>query len=318
MNVNTRARNPQFSSRISSWSLHHLQSILFSLGKLYKNPTSTLMTIAVIAITLSLPSSFYLFLKNVKNLSGDISSSTQISLYLSKSTNTKSALKLKKEILQLPNIQSIVFLSKEDALTEFKASSGLSNSIAQLKNNPLPHTLIVQPSAAADTLTIKTLLSKLNAYEQVSTAKMDTEWINRLFAILTIIERAIIIITLLFGFAVLLIVGNTIRLDIQNRAKEITVIKLVGATDAYIRRPFLYGGIWYGLLGGLLSWLIVLLSAALLSGPVQNLSLLYHAQIEMITFTFAEFVLLVISSTTLGLIGSWIAVSKHLDEIEPS
>lgn len=318
MSENTRAKTPQFSSRLSSWSLHHLQSILFSLGKLYKSPASTLMTIAVIAITLSLPSSFYLFLKNVKHLSGDISSSTKISLYLTKTTTTSDALKLKKEILQLDNIHSIEFLSKEDALKEFKISSGLSSSIDQLKNNPLPHTLIIQPSASADTLTIKTLLAQLNAFDKVATAKMDTEWISRLFAILTIIERAIIIITLLFGFAVLLIVGNTIRLDIQNRAKEITVIKLVGATDAYIRRPFLYGGIWYGLLGGLLSWLIVMLSAALLSGPVQNLSLLYQAQINMITFTFSEFVLLVISSTTLGLIGSWIAVSKHLDEIEPS
>jgi len=276
------------------------------------------MTIAVIAITLSLPSSFYLFLKNVKNMSGDISSSTQITLYLTKSTNKKNALILKKELLTFSNIDSIIFLSKEDALKEFKVSSGLSNSISQLKNNPLPHTLIVQPSSLADTLSIKTLLAKLSSLKKVSIAKMDTEWIHRLFAILNIIERASIIITLLFGFAVLLIVGNTIRLDIQNRAKEITVIKLVGATDAYIRRPFLYGGIWYGLLGGLLSWMIVMLSAALLSGPVQNLSLLYQTQIVMITFTFPEFVLLVTSSTILGLMGSWIAVSKHLDEIEPS
>ena len=318
MSENTRARNPQLSSKLSSWSLHHLQSMLFSLGKLYKSPASTLMTIAVIAITLSLPSSFYLFLKNIKHISGDIRSSTQITLYLKKSTSKNAALKLKKELLSFPNIASVDFLSKDDALKQFKKSSGLASSIDQLKSNPLPHTLIVQPNEYADTLIIKTLLSKLDAFEDVNNAKMDTEWINRLFSILTIIERAIIIITLLFGFAVLLIVGNTIRLDIQNRAKEITVIKLVGATDAYIRRPFLYGGIWYGLLGGLFSWLIVMLSALLLSGPIQNLSLLYQAKIDIFLFTFSEFVLLVLASTALGLIGSWIAVSKHLNQIEPN
>jgi len=318
MSENTRAKNPRLSNKISAWLLHHIQSMLFSLGKLYKSPASTLMTIAVIAITLSLPSSFYLFLKNIKDLSGDIRSSTQITLYLKKNISKNQALTLKKELLSFATISSITFLSKEDALIEFKKSSGLSSSISHLKNNPLPHTLIVQPVSTADTLTIKTLLSKLNAHKSVNSAKLDTEWINRLFSILTIIERAIIIITLLFGFAVLLIVGNTIRLDIQNRAKEITVIKLVGATDAYIRRPFLYGGIWYGLLGGLLSWIIVILSALLLSGPVQNLSLLYQTKFEIMSFTFSEFVLLVLTSTTLGLLGSWIAVAKHLNDIEPS
>lgn len=314
---NTRVSNPQFSSKIFSWLLHHLQSMVFSLGKLYKNPSSTLMTIAVIAITLSLPSSFYLFLKNIKQLSGDIRSSTQITLYLKKQTTKKSALALKNKLHSFTNITAVRFLSKEDALKEFKQSSGLSSSIEQLKINPLPHTLIVQPNEDADTLIIKTLLSQLAALRGVNHAKMDTEWIDRLFSILTIIERAIMIITLLFGFAVLLIVGNTIRLDIQNRAKEIIVIKLVGATDAYIRRPFLYGGIWYGLLGGLLSWLIVMLGVFLLYGPIQNLSSLYQAQINIFLFTFFEFVLLIIASTALGLIGSWIAVSKHLNLIEP-
>ena len=210
------------------------------------------------------------------------------------------------------------FLSKQQALESFKQSSGLAQSISQLDSNPLPHTLIIQPSANVDTLAIKTLLSKLNAIPLVQSAKLDTEWIKRLFTILNIIERAIIMITLLFGFAVLLIVGNTIRLDIQNRSKEITVIKLIGATDAYIRRPFLYGGVWYGLLGGLLSWLIVLLGTLLLSSPVEHLSVLYHTDIQLMSFSLAEFIVLIGCSTALGLAGSWIAVTRHLNDIEPN
>ncbi|MBL7004008.1 MAG: cell division protein FtsX [Gammaproteobacteria bacterium] len=318
MSENSRASRPHLTSKLSAYWFHHLQSMLFSLGKLYKSPTSTLMTIAVIAITLTLPSSFYLFLKNIKHMSGDIRTSTQITLFLDHSATEEQALKFKTELTKQNDIDSVIFLSKTAALKEFKQSSGLAQSIDQLESNPLPHTLIVQPAATADTLAIKTLLAKLKANPLVQVAKLDAEWINRLFSILNIIERAIIIITLLFGFAVLLVVGNTIRLDIQNRAREITVIKLVGATDAYIRRPFLYGGIWYGLLGGLLSWLIVLLTTLLLSSPIQQLSASYQSQIEMMGFSFSEFLLLLISSTVLGLLGSWIAVTRHLNDIEPS
>lgn len=318
MSLNKRSKHPQLSSKFSAYWLHHLQSMLFSLGKLYSNPTSTLMTIAVIAITLSLPSSFYLFLKNIKSMSGDVRSSTQITLYLDISATEKQALKLKSELEKEPNINDVSFLSKQQALEQFKNTSGLKESIAQLDSNPLPHTLTIQPHSQADTFIIKTLLAQLKAIPLVETAKMDTEWINRLFTILNIVERAIIIITLLFSFAVLLTVGNTIRLDIQNRAKEISVIKLVGATDAYIRRPFLYGGFWYGILGGILSWLIVIFSTLLLSGPVQKLSSLYQAQFSLMSFTFSEFIVLIICSTTLGLLGSWVAVARHLNDIEPS
>jgi cell division transport system permease protein len=152
---------------------------------------------------------------------------------------------------------------------------------------------------------------------EVEIAKLDTEWLERLYTILEIARRSVAIITILFACAVLLIIGNTIRLDIQNRYQEIIVTKLIGATDAFIRRPFLYGGVWYGLFGGIVSWLIVEIGYLAISGPLNRLNLLYQADLTFITFSLQDFIVLLSFSTLLGLAGSWIAVARHLSQIEP-
>ena len=165
---------------------------------------------------------------------------------------------------------------------------------------------------------MRNLLNRLQAIPEVEIAKLDTEWLERLYTIIEIAKRSVAIVTILFAFAVLLIIGNTIRLDIQNRYQEIIVTKLIGATDAFIRRPFLYGGVWYGLLGGIISWLIVELGYLAISGPLARLNLLYKSDMNLITFSFQDFIVLIAASTLLGLAGSWIAVARHLNQIEPT
>lgn len=315
---NTRRDRPETSNKLVAYFLHHLQSLVFSLGKIYKAPTTTIMTVAVIGITLSLPSGFYLFLKNIEAMSGDLSSSTQITLYLDLKTSEKSARKLSKTLASKETIQETEFISRDSALKTFRQSSGFGKSIDTLSNNPLPHTIIVVPESDSDRFEIKNLLNSLQSIPEVKIAKLDTEWLERLFTILEIAKRAVGIITLLFAFAVLLIIGNTIRLDIQNRYQEIIVTKLIGATNAFIRRPFLYGGLWYGLFGGIISWLIVELGYLAISGPLGRLDLLYQAELDIVTFSFQDFIILITSSTLLGLTGSWIAVAKHLNQIEPT
>ncbi len=308
---------PSIFNRLSAWILHHLQSMIFSLGKLYRSPTSTLMTIAVIGITLTLPGGFYLLLKNIENISGDLKSSTQISLYLDMELSLDKAQTLTKELNTNPNISNTELTTRNQALEDFKIHSGLGESIEHLKENPLPHTIMVQPAADLDALNIKTLLSKLEAMPEVDIAKLDTEWLERLYTIIEIAKRTVIIISLLFSFAVLLTIGNTIRLDIQSRYQEIIVTKLIGATNAFIRRPFLYGGIWFGLFGGLLSWIIIELSAIAISKPFAYLNHLYQSNFELMTFSLFDFIILITSSTLLGLAGSWLAVARHLNDIEP-
>ena len=295
-----------------------MQSLVFSLGKIYQAPTTTIMTVAVIGITLSLPGGFYLFLKNIDALAGDFRSSTQITLYLDINLSEKDARSFETRLTSSPNVNDTQFVSKQDSLEAFRQTSGFGKSIDTLASNPLPHTIIVEPVASADTFAVKNLLNLLQSFPQVEIAKLDTEWLERLYTILEIAKRSVAIITVLFAFAVLLIIGNTIRLDIQNRYQEIIVTKLIGATNAFIRRPFLYGGLWYGLLGGVISWLIVEIGYMAISGPLNRLNLLYQADLDLITFTFQDFIILISSSTLLGLTGSWIAVARHLNQIEPT
>ncbi|MFT6371470.1 MAG: cell division transport system permease protein [Gammaproteobacteria bacterium] len=315
--IKTRRDRPEAANRLVSYFLHHLQSLVSSLGKIYKAPTTTIMTVAVIGITLSLPSGFYLFLKNIEAMSGDLSSSTQISLYLDLNINEEDALNLSKTLANQETIQKTEFISRDNALQSFRKSSGFGKSIDTLLSNPLPHTIIVFPKSSSDRFEIKNLLNSLQSFPEVKIAKLDTEWLERLFTLLEIAKRAVGIITLLFAFAVLLIIGNTIRLDIQNRYQEIIVTKLIGATNAFIRRPFLYSGLWYGLFGGIISWLIVELGYLAISGPLERLNLLYQSELHIVTFSFQNFIILLTSSALLGLIGSWIAVAKHLSQIEP-
>ncbi len=317
MTENRHQHRPRLFARLSAWLLHHLQSLVFSLGKIYRSPSSTLMTVAVIGITLTLPGGFYLFLKNLENISGEFRSTTQITLYLKLDLKLSQAQEFNSQLISHNEIADTFFISKSQALEDFRQESGFGESIEKLAKNPLPHTIIVQPIGQIDTLTIKTLLAKLQSFPEVDIAKIDTEWLEKLFTLIDMAKRAVIIISLLFCGAVLLIIGNTIRLDIQNRYQEIIVTKLIGATDAFIRRPFLYGGIWYGLLGGIFSWMLVELGAIALSGPFSRLNLLYQADFMLLTFAFKDFMTLIVSSTLLGLAGSWLAVARHLNEIEP-
>ncbi len=276
-----------------------------------------MMTIAVIGITLTLPAGFYLFMKNLQNVAGDFRSTTQITLYLKLDLSLDKAQQFNAQLGNDPMIADSLFISRDEALQSFKQNSGFGESLEQLSSNPLPHTIVVQPVHAIEPVDIKTLLAQLRSSPEVDIAKLDTEWLERLYTIVDMAQRAVIIISLLFSFAVLLTIGNTIRLDIQNRYQEIVVTKLIGATNAFIRRPFLYGGVWYGLLGGLLCWILVELSALALSGPFARLNQLYQAEFQMVTFSFTDFLVLIISSTLLGLSGSWLAVARHLNAIEP-
>ncbi len=315
---NTRKIRPATANVITAYIMHHLQSLVFSLGKIYLAPITTIMTVAVIGITLSLPAGFFVFLKNIDAISAEFRSTSQISLFMALSLSEEDARAIEAEIQTIELVSSTIFVSRDVALEDFRQSSGFGKSIDTLSSNPLPHTIIVEPIGGIDTFDAKNLLNQLQAIDGVEIAKLDTEWLERLFTLLEIAERSILVLTLLFACAVLLIIGNTIRLDIQNRYQEIIVTKLIGATDSFIRRPFLYGGVWYGLFGGLLAWLIVEIGFLSIASPLQKLTLLYQSEFGFQTFSFVDFIILVTSSTLLGLAGSWIAVAKHLNKIEPT
>lgn len=307
------------STALKTYFLRHAQVLVYSLGQLSRTPVSTFMTAAVIGIALALPTGLHVLLDNAQQLSGGWQGATQISLFLKSSTTDFQARKLINRLRKLPEINEVRYISRQQALKEFKTLSGFGDALKALKENPLPAVLVIQPSTDEQSAGIaEQLLEKLKRNPEVDVAQLDMQWIKRLYAIMEIVRHGVVILTALLALAVLLVVGNTIRLAIQNRRDEIVVIKLIGGTDAFIRRPFLYNGVWYGLLGGIIAVLLITSALLIISGPVEHLTGLYKSQFELSYLGFGSIINLLMASTLLGLLGSWLAVGRHLREIEPT
>jgi len=311
--------SPHKKSRFGTYFGNHLRVSVASLARLYAQPAATLMTTAVIAIALALPVGLYIALDNVGKLSSGWDGSTQISLFLHTHVNNHDAQKLKQKLEKHKHIKKIELIDKEQGLEQFREISGFGDALKYLDNNPLPIVLVVHPKITENQPHRTTgLVKELGKNKLVELAQLDVQWVKRLYTFLEIANRSIWVVSTMLAIAVLLIIGNTIRLDIQNRREEIEVSKLIGASDAFIRRPFLYTGLWYGLIAGTLAWLITLTSLMLMENPIHKLALLYHSEFRLSGLGIENTLLLLIISCLLGLTGSWIAVSRHLKEIEPS
>lgn len=316
--INRMRNRPPRKTRLSAYFSNHLHVALASLSRLSAQPIATLMTSAVIAIALALPVGLYILLDNTAQLSSDWGDSTQISLFLHTHVEEQAAEKLMQRLKKHKNIKKVELISKEKGLEQFKELSGFGDALKYLDSNPLPIVLVVQPEINNSQADITTrLVKELGNKKLVELAQLDVQWVKRLYTLLDIANRIILGLSTMLAIAVLLIIGNTIRLDIQNRREEIEVSKLIGASDAFIRRPFLYSGMWYGAMGGTLAWIITQISLLLMESPVLKLALLYHSDFRLIGLGIQNTLLLIIVSCLLGLIGSWIAVSRHLKDIEP-
>ena len=307
-----RNRNPV------TWLLRHAQMSLSSLGRLSRNPVSTAMTAAVIGIALALPSGLHLLVANVSQLSSTWDGSASISLFLSEGVSDEQAETVRKQVDLRADIAETRLIDRGQALEEFRRLSGFGEAIDLLDQNPLPAVVLVRPQNNVQSANaVAALARELQAYREIELAQVDLQWVERLVAITRTIERAVIILAALLSGAVLLIVGNTIRLEIQNRHNEIEIVKLVGGTDAFIRRPFLYEGIWYGLLGAAMGLLLVLTSLYLLDGPVQRLAGLYESDFALAVIDPASLLGVLFGGPLLGLAGAWLAVGRHLAQIQP-
>ena len=282
------------------------------------NPISNFMTILVIAIALALPAGLQILLDNGKSLSQGWDGASRISLYLKTDLPSERLLVLADDVKQTNGVAKVDVITQEQALSDFKERSGFAEAIAQLDSNPLPPVLVVQPAAShTSPQASEQLLAEFNTIPEVELAQLDLDWVRKLYALLQLAEKAASALGVALGIAVLLIVGNTIRLSVQNRRDEIEVVKLVGATDAFIRRPFLYTGFWYGLLAGVTCWIILTISLYWLQDPVANLAGLYQSQFAIQGLSWQQSLQLIGISCGLGLLGSWLSVGRHIRQIEP-
>ncbi len=311
-----RKGGPGIISRFKAWVFNHLYALFSSLGRLYQQPLNALMTIGVIGIAISLPIGLYVALSNIQGISSSWQDLGEIALFLNDDTQLSEAEALRTSLKDNPSILSISLLNKEQALEDYKQNSGFSNAIDALDENPLPHVLIVQLIEGQTSSTLS-IVNNLEAHERVNFAQYDLQWLLRFKALLTIAQRIIQVISGLFALSVFLIVGNTIRLDIENRRAEIEIAKLVGASNGFIRQPFLYSGLWYGLLGGLTALLLIEIALILLDNPIKHLSIAYSSTYSLSNLNIIEILILLGLSTVNGLVGAWLSVGRHIAAIEP-
>jgi cell division transport system permease protein len=305
-------------SQWQAYMQHHKLMAIDSLQRLMSSFGSSLMTWLVLAIALSLPMTLYVSLENVKQLSRTLDQSSQMSVYLKQGTLDRFAAEIVTDLKSWSQIQTVLYISPEQALAEFTSSTGLTDVIDGLDSNPLPGVISVVPKLdQQNVVELEQLEQKILSLRHVESVQLDLLWVKRLYQFMDLGQRLVWALAALLGLAVLLIIGNTIRLSIESRRDEIRVVKLVGGTDAFVRRPFLYTGIWFGLGGGLIAWILLSVGLYWLSGPVERLITLYGSDFVLRGLGFSDSLLLIFDGVLLGWLGAWLAVSRHLSRIEP-
>jgi len=307
----------RLSDRYNAWLRHHRLSAADSLHRVLDNLVASLMTWLVIGIAMALPVGLDVALDNATELSAGWDSPSQISLFLKEGQDSASAETLVREIEARDDVAGVRFVSREDALAEFSALSGFADVLASLEKNPLPNLLLVTPVASLVGTATDGLRSQLAQREEVAEAVLDMEWLQRLNSIMQLSRRLVMAIGGLLILGVVLILGNTIRLSIENRREEIVIVKLVGGSNPFVRRPFLYTGLWYGVGGGFFAALLVSLSLWFLESPVSELAALYQSDFELEGLGMMGALNLLILGGLLGLAGAWLAVTRHLAAIQP-
>ena len=303
---------------MGAWLNRHLQTLVGSLGRLSQQPVANLLTILVIGIALALPACLQVLVANARSVTGDLGNAVDISVYLKRNVSEQQAREVADKIRQRRDIAKVDLITSTTALKEFREFSGFGAALDVLADNPLPHTLVVRPGA--DDLTpahLESVGADLKALPEVEIVQLDTAWVQRLEAILEAARRGIFVAAVLLAVGVMVIVGNTIRLDIQNRRDEIEVTKLVGGSNAFVRRPFLYAGFWYGLAGALVAWATVAIAVSGIREPVTRLAAEYGSGFQLLGLD-AQAVLAVLGvGSALGWLGAWVSATYHLRKIEP-
>ena len=295
----------------------HARVFFFSLGKLVKHPSSSLLTAAVIGIALALPAALHLAVNNFQRLAYTWQNDLQLSLFLKDSVDEARGRELTQQLATRDGVKAARYISREQSAAEFRELSGFGEVLDLLQHNPLPAVIVVSPDATRSAAQVTALAQQLAELPEVELSQMDQQWLQRLQSLLSILERVVMMAAALLGVAVLVIVGNTLRLDIEARRDEIVVMKLIGAPDGFIRRPFLYGGCWLGLLGGWFALLLLTVGLAVLQAPAHELAALYQSDFSVQGPGLITVLTIIAGGVLLGLVGAWWTVTRHLAAIEP-
>ncbi|MEO1080770.1 MAG: permease-like cell division protein FtsX [Pseudomonadota bacterium] len=314
--VQARPRRTRTVDRWRAWRRHHRQSAADSLARVLHQPLASLLTWLVIGVALALPSGLWITLDNLARVGGAIDSPATLSLFLEDGTGVSAGEELAVRIGARADVQGVRFVPRDEALADFVDQSGMGDLLSGLPDNPLPHLLVVE-AANGNEATISVLEGEFRGLPAVEEVVVDALWLRRLQAIMGLARRAIGFLGALLIGAVVLVVGNTIRLTIEGRRDEVVISKLVGGSNAFVRRPILYTGLWYGFGGGICAALLVALGILALRTPVAALAATYESRFELIGLGLVDSLQLALVGAFLGLLGAWLAAARHLRDIEP-
>jgi cell division transport system permease protein len=296
----------------------HAHALFSSLGRLVASPFTSIMTIAVLAIAISLASGFYILVNNLQQLTGNFETSNQISLFLRDDVSDMHANKLVNNVRDNINVKEVKLITREQALADFKSYSGFGAVIERLEENPLPIVIeVLAKNTLDDKETLSSLFKSFQQYPEVDFAQMDTQWVERLQSIVSLVRLFTSLVNMLLAAAVLFIIGNTVRLELHARREEVVIAKLVGATNSFIYRPFLYTGFWIGFLSGMSAWFIVTILMLILRQSVEVLSELYGGGFHLMFLSFSETLAMISLTSFLGVLGSWVVLICQLQNTRP-
>ena len=301
---------------MKNWLAQHIRVLLFTMRRLCTTPLSSLLNIMVIGIALSLPAGLYVLLQNVQSLADQVAGAPQISVFLSMNAGHDDVARIGRQLKQHQAVGQVEFVPREQALEQIKRSTGLADVIGGLTQNPLPDAYIIYPKKT-DAGALEALRDELQKWPKVEHVQLDSAWARKLEALLKFGRLAVLILAVLLSFALVAVIFNTIRLHILTQRDEIEVSRLIGATNAFIRRPFLYFGLLQGLLGGVAAWLIILASLLLLNNSLAGLVQLYASNFTLRPPSAGDTLALLGFSAYLGWLGAWLSVAQHLWQIEP-
>lgn len=308
-----RVKSGGVGGRFRAWREQHLFALVSSLGRLASRPFATGLTVGVMAIALALPLGLGLALGNIERFSGSVSESREIGVFLQPDVDGAAAEALAAELRGRADVAAVTVRSPDEGLEEFRAMSDLAGALDVLEENPLPTVLVVQP--AGDGAQLADALAKR---PEVDVVQHDAVWRQRLSAWLAFGERVVQVVALMLGLGVLLVVGNTVRLDIGARSEEIGVLQHLGASDGFVRRPFLYLGAWYGLGAGVLAGMLLTAAGVLLQGRLSALVASYGTQFALAGPGWRASLGLLAGAAAMGWLGAWLATGHHLRRTRPT
>ena len=299
---------------LRAWGRRQLYSLFSSLGTLFSHKVGTLLTALVLGIAMLLPIGFYVTMNNLRGIDLRAEEWGSITVFLHSNVTDQQALELTSRINARPDASASA-ISPQQGMEEFRTASGFGKALDVLDTNPLPWVLLVQPIAETDddlSKVAETLASWLSSMEVVDSIQLDYKWLQRLAGLLRLGDAVVSILGVMFSLAVVVVIANTIRMDVANRADEIEVLSLVGAGENFIRQPFLYSGLWYGFIGAALALILLQVCIGFLRPPLENLLDAYGNTFSIVQLSLIQIVSILVGGGLLGFLGAWVSVERYL------